>query len=370
MTDSNNIFALSSDLFSDSSTLKSKDDFVREIVSIVESILRRRFPNSRSRQKVKVYPDRINFACPLCGDSTKSDYKKRGNIILEGKYAYKYKCHNCGAFMSIKSFLSKFNQTMDLNMIDYIAENAPKISSSVAADASMNMIFDIEEIEKYAVDKEVLKRRCSLIECNVPSQANYYLKERMQYNFNKFLFEPKYQLLFVLNLTPNNKILGMQVRSIAKNFSGPKYKTYNLSRIYKLLLKTEVNIPEEIDILSMVFNILLINYNSPVIAVEGPMDSFLLKNCIALCGANKHAPLDIDYKYLFDDDETGRKNAMRQIELGHEVFLWSKFKNDLGLPKRKKWDINDVYLYCRQYNLQIPNIYNYFSSDTFDILDI
>ena len=369
MNNSANIFNLSSNLFSDSSVLKSKDDFVREVTPLIEDILKRRFPNIPAKQRIKVYPDRLNFACPVCGDSTTSVYKKRGNIILDGKFAYKYKCHNCGVFMNLTSLLKRFNESMNLNMIDYISANSSHYDN-ILADSSTNMIFDTEEIDRYAIDKELLKSRCSLLDCTQTHQGSNYLKSRLQYSFEKFLYQPKYNLLFVLNLTKTGKILGMQVRNLNKNYSGPKYKTYNLSNIYKILLKTEINVPDEMNVLSMIFNILLINYSKPVIAVEGPMDSFLLKNCIALCGANKRAPIELDFKYLFDDDDTGRKNAMKQLEEGHDVFLWSKFKKDIGLPQRKKWDINDVYLYCRENNLKIPNIYDYFSSDTFDILEI
>ena len=372
-----NIFSLSSfsqnneDLDFDSSI--SKEELIDEIMPKLQQILVERFPDNPQKQKIKIYSDRISFAAPCCGDSAKDYSKKRGNIILEGKFQNSYKCHNCGTYMSLSSFFKKYKHPLSLSSIGYISAHKPNTQSSTLSDASINYLFDVKLIENYAVDREYLKTKLNLEDCDqtTKNSAYYYLINRKQYCFSKFLYSKSDNILFVLNLTPNNKVIGIQTRNLNKYLQGQsKYKTYNLSNIYSLLLKEEKEIPEEVDKFSMLFNSLTVSYNVPVIVTEGPMDAFLLKNCIALCGASKHLNFDLNYRYLFDDDKTGRKHSIEMLQNGSYVFLWNKLKKDLNLPKREKWDINDLAIYCAENNLQFPQIEKYFSNDNFDLLDI
>lgn len=368
---SSNIFdsnLLSMDVSPDNAL--TKEQITGEMMEKLQDILVKRFPNNPQRQKIKVYPDRINFAAPCCGDSAKDNSKKRGNIILTGPFQMTYKCHNCGKSMPVYTFFKQYGQSLSLNSIDYISAHKPSESILSASDSSNNYLYNNELIESLAIDREYFKQLYSLEECDLPNAAHFYLINRKQYNFKHFLYQPKYQLLFLLNLTPSGKIFGLQLAHLNKSYKGPKYKTYKLSRIYEELFKQPKEIPEEIDFLSMIFNILTVNYNIPVTIVEGPMDAFLIKNCIATCGAGKHIRFNFEYRYLFDDDKTGRKHALEKIDDGFEVFMWDKFKADLGLPPRQKWDMNDVVKYCSEQGIRIPRIDSYFSNDSLDSLSI
>lgn len=371
-----NIFSLSSstseDIFNIDSSI-SKEELIDEIIPKLQQILIERFPNTPQKQKIKIYSDRISFAAPCCGDSMKDYSKKRGNIILEGKFQNSYKCHNCGTYMSLTNFFNKYNHPLSISGLSYVSSHKPNTQSSVSSDSSLNYLFDLQLIEQYSISKQYLKEKLNLEECSdiEKNTAYYYLINRKQFNFSKFLYSRADNLLFVLNLTPNDKVIGIQTRSLDKFYKGnSKYKTFNLSNIYKLLLKEEKEVPEEINKLSMLFNSLIVNYNSPVTIVEGPMDSFLVKNCIALCGAGKHIGFDLNYRYLFDDDDTGRKHAIEMLNQGSQVFLWDKLKKEYNLPKREKWDINDLVIYCSNNNIKFPNLDKYFSNDSFDLLDI
>jgi hypothetical protein len=254
-----------------------------------------------------------------------------------------------------------------------IANKADNTYDPGAVDSSMNLLYDTEIIDEFAIDREYFKEKCHLVECDntaTYSQANAYLRKRLQFNYKKFLYHPTHNLLFILNLTPSGKIIGLQVRNMNRYFTGPKYKTYKLSKIYSILLHEEREIPDNIENLSMVFNILLVNYNQPITVVEGPMDSFLIKNCVALCGAGHHMPFDLMYRYLYDDDKTGRKHAIEKLNEGYEVFMWDKLKADLMLPRKEKWDVNDLLIYCTEHKINIPPLANYYSSNNLDLLDI
>ena len=352
----------------------SKEEFVQEIIPKLEDILKARFPGNKQKQSIKVFKDRISFAAPCCGDSAKDSSKKRGNIILEGKFKNMYKCHNCGTCMSVYNFFKNNGATLSIKAIDHIIATKQEINIQTSAeDSSMNLLYDVEIIDEFAIDREYFKEKCHLVECNnayTHNNAYLYLKKRMQYNYKKFLYHPTHNLLFILNLTPSGKIIGIQVRNMNAKYTGPKYKTYKLSKIYEILLHEPKEIPDNIESLSMIFNILLVNYNMPITVVEGPMDSFLIKNCVALCGAGHNMPFELQYRYLYDDDKTGRKHSIEKLNEGYEVFMWDKLKADLMLPHREKWDVNDLLIYCTTNNIKIPPLANYYSSDSLDLLDI
>ena len=363
----NNLF--NTNLF-DSKNIASLDEFISTIKPLIEEILRERFPNDKYRQTVKIHGNnRIGFACPFCGDSHLDSHKKRGNIILSnGTHQYMYKCFNCDAYMSIDKFLSTYRKTTSLDIIDYIKNNKAT-NSFIRKDTSTNFLFDISLIDEVAIDVDYLKNKLGLINVNKDNDGGIYLMNRNQYDFSRFLFDNVNKVLYILNLTPSGKVIGIQTRPIIKTFNA-KYKTYKLSNIYELLLREKKEIKEDIDTLSMFFNILLVDYNNPIVVLEGPLDSFLVKNAIATCGAGKSIPIDLNFYYLYDSDSTGYKKSVDKLESGNYVFLWEKFKKELGLPQRPKWDINDVVNYCKTNNKKVPFILNYFGNDKFDIIDL
>lgn len=346
----------------------SRDDLVKELVSKLEVILKKEFPGNPARQKVKIHRDRISFAAPCCGDSATDDRKKRGNIILEGRFKNMYKCHNCGVSMSLNNFFKKYGQSLSLEAISYVSDN--QYSSARNASTFANSVYDTEEVEKYAINKEWFKSVFGLTDCTIGTKAYNYLMGRRQYSFDKFLYSPSHELLFILNLTAKGSIIGMQVRHLDESYKGPKYKTYSLSKIYETFLKNNTEIPEEIDELSMIFNILCVDVTRPVTVLEGPMDSFLINNSIALCGGGKKVTFPFLCRYMFDSDKDGRKHALEYMEAGYEVFLWERYKRDNGVPDKKKWDVNDLYVWAAKNNVKLSRLDNYFSDDTLDMIDV
>ena len=60
--------------------------------------------SSRLQKFKRVKPDLYNFRCPICGDSKKNRSKTRGYLYAI-KANVNFKCHNCGASMSLNNFL-------------------------------------------------------------------------------------------------------------------------------------------------------------------------------------------------------------------------------------------------------------------------
>ena len=345
------------------------EEYKEKLISLLQPILDKEFYNSPIKQKILIKHDRINFSCPICGDSMQNSNKKRGNFILAGKYANWYKCHNCGDFQKIINFFKYYKVDLKLDTINYMTENLGDFHTHIDAKYDMSLLLDTISIDKYAIDKIEFLNYFKLVEVK-DSNIWKWLTNRLQFNQEKFLYNPLKNYLFILNLTQSGKILGVQKRLfIGYN----RFKTYKLSMLYELMNK-KLDVNEEqldyLDTLSMIFNICLLNFNKKITLFEGPMDSFLYKNSIANTGANKSLPIDIPVQYFFDDDQTGRKRSLEHIDKNESVFLWDKFKRENGLPFRNKFDLNDVLIWSKENNINLPSLDLYFSNDPLDSIDI
>ena len=90
------------------------------IKSLVQRVLNKEFSN-RHKRKIKDYPDRINFACPYCGDSHRNDFAKRGNLYFNRLF---YVCFNCDKKTTLDKLCKNFDEQIDadkkLEMIEYL----------------------------------------------------------------------------------------------------------------------------------------------------------------------------------------------------------------------------------------------------------
>jgi hypothetical protein len=348
---------------------------LEKIRSIVSAALSK-FYGGGDSERVKIYQggNRLNFCCPYCGDSN-DPRKKRGNFYTDTLH---YKCYNggCEVFRSLNSFVRDFSLSNMLDseeMTEIINFSRQRISNKKMRN-SIDFFF-AQNYKDILIERETLKSRLGLIEVK-GTFAEKWLNERNQYADDKFLYDPRRRSLYLLNLTGNgSQIVGLQIRPIARKNVGSKYYTYNLSGIYKKLLKeldpNTILRAEELDPISTVFGFSYVDLDSMITVFEGPLDSWLCPNSIALCSINNSFPFDVNNKRWFlDSDKTGREKMRSLLESGDQVFLWGKFLKENEMPNRDKWDLNDIVNYVRSTGNKIRNLDNYFSSNVLDIIDI
>jgi len=358
-----------SSLFNSIDSQLTPSEFKERLENLLQPILNREFSEIPQKTKIDHHHDRLNFACPYCRDSMKNNHAKRGNFILTGKHRNFFKCHNCGEFKRIDFFFKDFNTILKLDAINYLMNNIGDFHSLSNTKYDMSSFLDMSNLDKYAIDRNELKTTFGLIEVK-DSPVWVYLKNRLQFDESKFLYNPQKKYLLILNLTKTGKILGAQKRMFSGN---NRFETYKLSKLYEFLKKPLDVTSEQLDYLntlSMIFNICLISYSKEITLFEGPMDAFLFKNSIANTGANKELPIDIPVRFFYDSDATGIKKSIEHIEKNEEVFLWNKFLLDIQAPPRKKWDLNDILIFIKQNNLSMPFFDKYFSNDSLDIIDL
>lgn len=367
----NALFGLDSSLMSEHQL--SDEEFRKSIYDKLSAVLEKAFPGDKERQKIKIAYDRWQFACPFCGDSAKLSFKKRGNFIFkEGPFFNSFKCFNCGTFMPINKFFKEFNTSLSMEAVDYLIANKNQGGMSISKHGDYKeSLFNASEMREYGIQIDQLKQGFGLVNVNEDKDAWRYLTGRLQNDFKHFLYDPKNKTLLVLNMI-DDKVISFQTKSLVKKKGEmSKYITISLNRIHKDLLKDGREVSHDLDSLSMIYNLYNINPDRPVLATEGPMDSFLLPNCIALLGAHKNVSLGIPLWFVYDDDKDGRAKAIEMLQKGQNVFMWDKLKNEYMVPTRKKWDINDFFLWCRERGLKTPTTWRqYFTNDPLDILSI
>ena len=283
--------------------------------------------SSRLQKFKRVKSNLYNFRCPICGDSQKHKNKARG-YFYQIKTNTNFKCHNCGASLSFNNFLKQIDPTLHKQ---YTLE---KFKEGHAGGRN----FVVEE-PKFDFTKPVFKSKLDLPKASeVPIAREYLLKRRL--DPTKFYFAQKFQewtnkqkqtfdnivrdecRIVIPLYDTNSELIGFQGRSLGPN--SIKYITVMLND----------NKPK-------IYGLEKINEREPIFIVEGPFDSTLVENSIAMCGSD----VDIrtynwsDYIWVFDNEPRNREinnRVSKIIDRGDKVVIWP---NHI-----KQKDINDMVL--------------------------
>jgi len=282
--------------------------------------------SSRLQKFKRVKANLYNFRCPLCGDSKKHKNKARGYI-----YAYKadmnFKCHNCGSSSTFSNFLKTLDPTLHKQ---YVLEKFKERNTGRGS---------IIEEPKFSFKKPVFKSKLNLPKASEVDVAKEYLLRR-KLDPSKFYFAQKFQewtnshkrtfdnivkdesrIIIPLH-NQEKKLIGFQGRSLGPN--SVKYITVMLDdealKIYGLdRIKTE----------------------KPIYILEGPFDSTLVENSVAMCGSD----IDIrtfgwsNYIWVFDNEPRNREIVNRiskVIDRGDQIVIWPQNINEK--------DVNDMTL--------------------------
>lgn len=346
------------------------------------------------RRKIDIYHDRWNFCCPYCNDSRTDVRKKRGNFYLD---SLKFFCFNCGHSVGINKFLSDFGEDLsneDKIVVHEIQQNSKKFEKRVSSSqGSMSMTL----LEKVGIPKMILFKQLGIISPYKNPKASSYLKSRIIpiQDWKYFAYDPRTEELYILNTTPNDRVIGFQIRQLDPNSKKSRYISKRLTRVYadvfnkdinhivEILLKKEPlgekyineedgieNIVANLDRLSGIFNIMNINMSQPLTIMEGPIDSLSIPNSIALQGASKSLDGFFDnienVRYVYDNDKAGKDMSIKKLKSHKTVFLWGQYMKSLQTREKIK-DLNDL----QKKNLFKPDLIEQcFSDDEMDVMFI
>ena len=281
-------------------------------------------------------PYKINFRCPICGDSQKSRSKARG-WLLERDNKFSYYCHNCHASQGFNYFLKNVDP---LIYNDYIAEKF--VSNTVTQDTkkeddtsfkTKKPVFKVNPLKKikkvsqlrfdHPVKRYIEKRK-------IPPNHHYrlYYAQKFKTWINEIIpgkfdyvgkDEPR---LIIPFLDERGNCFGVSARGF--NPDGIRYITIMFEERQKI------------------FGLDKVNFNEPYYIVEGAIDSFFLENAISMNGAEgtTHGISNIENAIFVFDAEPRNKQIHKRMEkvikAGHKICIWPH-----DVPGK---DINEMFL--------------------------
>ena len=208
-----------------------------KIQDFVKDLLKNRFPRQILKQKVyDTDPDKLNFACPYCGDSEKDHTKKRGNLYLSTNA---YKCFNdgCLTWVPLHVFISKYSSEYSLCIpnIDMLAK-IPSINFGKNRGSIIEAIVN-PKVRNSLLDFSYISNRFSLIPCkdaDPNGKIGEYVRARDLVGLPSFdkscFYDSREDKIYIFNLDLiSGKVLGLAIRKIDSNSYGPKYNIKNYS---------------------------------------------------------------------------------------------------------------------------------------------
>jgi len=267
--------------------------------------------SSRLQKFKRVKSDLYNFRCPICGDSKRTKSKTRGYLYAI-KANVNFKCHNCGASMSLSNFLKKIDPVVHKQ---YAFEKFK--------DGHTGRNFVVEE-PKFEFKAPVFKPKLNLPKAIDNPIAKKYLEKR-KLNPSEFYYTDTFKKWvntlvskfddvtydeprIVIPLIYENNLIGIQGRSLGPN--SVKYITIML----------EEDAPK-------IYGLDKVNKEKSIYIIEGPFDSSFVENSVAMCGSD----LDVrsfgwsDYIWVFDNEPRNREIVNRiskTIDRGDKVVIW------------------------------------------------
>lgn len=347
-------------------------DMKARIIDKVMRVLSKTHQSTVKREAIN-HKTRLNFACPYCGDSPNHIHKKRCNVYWKNLYLH---CYNCGKHVTLDTFLKDFDENFEgetrIDIINFIKDNTKIISSGESLD-----FYLFDTINKLALTKEQLAAHYKFKEIKESTfQAYAYLKSRLLHKFtDRFAWDSVNKHLFVFNLNAAGNVIGFQIRKLGVT-TGPKYVTYNIEKIYNdmnLDFNVEESELDNLNKISMLFNVMLVNFSEPITIFEGPIDSLFFRNSIGQTGVLKHiTDFDelADTRYFFDCDAAGKKKMVENALEGKHCFMWEKFKAEYAIPKKIK-DSNELVVWAYKTKSKcLTHINSYYTKSHLDAIYI
>ena len=281
-------------------------------------------------------PYKINFRCPICGDSQKSRSKARG-WLLERNSEFFYYCHNCSASQTFSHFLKSVDP---LAFKDYFVEkfiNKP--------DANTKPILETTKFEA-----PVFKTSTALKNIRKISQLNWnhpvkkYIEGRMipSHQQYRIYYTPKFRG-WINSIIPNKfeNVEKDEPRLVIPFFDEYK-KMYGVSA-RGFDPKGVRYITIMFDDRPKLFGLDTVDFSRQYYVVEGAIDSFFIKNSIAMAGADGNISALKNAKenavFVFDSEPRNKqihRLMEKAIDAGYKICIWPS-----NVPGK---DINEMYL--------------------------
>ena len=267
--------------------------------------------SSRLQKFKKIKTDLYNFRCPICGDSQKNKSKTRG-YLYSVKADVNFRCHNCGASMTLSNFLKVIDPVIHKQYVFERFKDGHTGRGTVVEEPKFNFetpIFkksiDLPKASEIPIAKKYLEKRKL-------DATKFYFAEKFQQwvNSHKQTFDTIHrdESRIIIPLYYKKDLVGVQGRSL-----GPNSVKYITTIFY--------------DEAPKIYGLDDIRTRDSVYITEGPFDSTFLRNSIAMCGADGDVgkwgvsnPV-----WVYDNEPRSKEITTRiskTIDRGDKVVIW------------------------------------------------
>ena len=276
-----------------------------------------------------------NFHCPVCGDSQKNRNKARG-FVFQVKGDLVYKCHNCQLSLPFAKLvehidpvlykeykMEKFQESakprrvISTKKINKVISEKPKFKANPLKDLQR-----LSELNNSHPAKEYILNR------KLPTESLYFTESFKEWtnSVKPGTFEDTQHdepRIIIPFKDSEGNVFGFQGRSLSS--SGLRYITILLEEG-----RTKI------------FGLDTVDKSKQIFILEGPFDSLLVDNGLAMAGADVSSCPDLkgcDLVYVYDNEPRNRQITDRihkHIKDGHKVVIWPK-----GVGEK---DVNDMVL--------------------------
>jgi len=262
-------------------------------------------------------PNVINLRCPVCGDSTKRHWVKRGYITRKGN-EYIYTCHNeCGS-MSIYNFLeASFNKQTARKWYSgqmkdkYVSRKSKKpTTSKQKAPKTAKKEFNGKSIQYK--DKNGLQTILITPVKRSRKGSTYLRGRKLDHTLDQWYYEQKDTAIIIPLYNRKGTFIGFQKRWLEQKLFMTKLFKTSYPRVWNL-----ENIGPR---------------GGNVYVFEGIMDAmssgFDSSNVIASLGADLTTEVldeleDWNLIFCYDNDEAGKVKTAKFAKLGYECVIHS-----------------------------------------------
>lgn len=272
-----------------------------------------------------------NFRCPICGDSQRNKNKARG-FVFRVKTDLVYKCHNCQSAMPFHKFLEMQDPALhkEYRLEKFRDSNKSKPRKSVIERVvSKKPVFKVDIFSSLTPIEQLNNShpaREYLLNRRLPVDQLYWTDKFQEWvnSVKPGTFETTQDegRIIIPFRDKEGQTFGFQGRSLEK--TGLRYIT--------ILVNEDA---------PKIFGLNTINYDKPVYITEGPLDSLLLENSVAMAGADVDCR-EIgwcDHIWVYDNEPRNRQitdRILKSINDGEKVVIWPSTLHEK--------DINDMVL--------------------------
>ena len=278
-----------------------------------------------------------NFRCPICGDSKRFKNKARG-FVFQVKGNLAYKCHNCSIGMLFPKLLEamdpvlykeyrleKFRETnphkkVDMKKVTEIVSQKPCFNHDITS-----TLTPLDKLNNAHPAKEYILNR------QLPTESLYYTE-----TFKAWTNSVKPGTF--QEVTPDEERIIIPFRDKEGNTFGYQGRALSDTTLRYITILFDEEQPK-------IFGLDKLNETATIYITEGPFDSLLLNNAVAMAGAdvdlmgNSTLGRVSDRVFVMDNEPRNIQITNRVRNLigeGESVVIWP--------TEIKQKDINDMHL--------------------------